>query len=293
MQGRRSCLSLCSCEHFSGQASAGLDRAGLDRTSVVLRTPGPFPAAICHLDLGGPPHLCPSPHLDLDFGGAPHTFVPPLCVGMASSSHDIGFKRATLILFNVPYWKCEEGESLTTWWARIALPEELRTSIDDDDPDIIDFVFSERRIEGLSAEDLPKAHHMRGYLLQITIRSAEPETQRAHWHPAEQEGTAHYTQRYAARVCPALDFGAAGGQLCTQRQWLYKVLAAMPPESVQRLRQELQICCTEYLGQLALAQTNMTKNNYKQHRRRWLAFKDFIPREVPKAVPGKIPLKSH
>ena len=138
MQGRRSCLSLCSCEHFSGQASAGLDRAGLDRTSVVLRTLGPFPAAICHLDLGGPPHLCPSPHLDLDFGGAPHTFVPPLCVGMASSSHDIGFKRATLILFNVPYWKCEEGESLTTWWARIALSEELRTLIDDD-LGIIDF----------------------------------------------------------------------------------------------------------------------------------------------------------
>ena len=48
---------------------------------------------------------------------------------MANSSHDIGFKRATLILFNVPYWKCEEGESLTTWWARIALPEELRTSL--------------------------------------------------------------------------------------------------------------------------------------------------------------------
>ena len=95
---------------------------------------------------------------------------------MANPSHDIGFKRATLILFNVPYWKCEEGESLTTWWARIALPEELRNSIDDD-PDIVDFVFSVRRIEGLSAEDLPKAHHMRGYLMQMTIRSAEPETQ--------------------------------------------------------------------------------------------------------------------
>ena len=93
---------------------------------------------------------------------------------MASSSHDIGFKRATLILFNVPYWKCKEGESLTTWWARIALPEELRTSVDDDDFDIIDFVFSERRIEGLSAEDLPKAHHIRGYLLQRAIRSESP-----------------------------------------------------------------------------------------------------------------------
>ena len=63
---------------------------------------------------------------------------------MASSSHDIGFKRATLILFNVPYWKCEEGESLTTWWARIALPEELRTSIYDD-PDIIDFGLNDFR----------------------------------------------------------------------------------------------------------------------------------------------------
>ena len=73
---------------------------------------------------------------------------------------------------------------------------------------------------------------------------------------------------------------------------MYKVLAAMPPESVQRLRQELHICCTEKLGQLALAQTSMTKSNSKQRRRRWLAFKDFIAREVPKAVPGEIPLKT-
>jgi hypothetical protein len=145
---------------------------------------------------------------------------------MASSSRDIGFKHAALILFNVPYWRCEEGESLTTWWARIALPEELRTLIDDD-LDIIDFVFSERRIASHWVDDLQKARHMRGHLLQMTIRSAEPETQRVHWHPAEQEGTV-YTQRYAARVCPALDFGAAGGQPLTHRQWCSRFWPTCP-----------------------------------------------------------------
>ena len=181
---------------------------------------------------------------------------------MAAASHDIQFKRSTLILFNVPYWKCDEGEPLTTWWARIDLPIELLNPIDDN-PDIVDFVFSERRIEGLSAEDLQKAHHMRGYLLQMTIRSEEPETRRVHWHCAKQADPV-YTQRYAARVCPALDFGAAGGLPLTHRQWLFKVLADMPLESAERLKHELKLCGTEKLRQLALAQPSMT--NKQLHR---------------------------
>ena len=87
---------------------------------------------------------------------------------------------------------------MTTWWARIELPEKFLKKIDDN-PDIVDFVFSERRIEGLSAEDLQKAHHMRGCLLQMAIRSEEPETRRVHWHRAKQADQV-YTQRYAARV---------------------------------------------------------------------------------------------
>jgi hypothetical protein len=61
---------------------------------------------------------------------------------------------------------------------------------------------------------------------------------------------------------------------------------------VQRLRQELQLRCTEKLGQLARAQNSMTRNNHKQHRRRWLSFQDFLAKEVPTAVPGDIPLKT-
>ena len=39
------------------------------------------------------------------------------------------------------------GGPLTTWWARIELPEEFPNRIDDN-LDIVDFVFSERRIDG-------------------------------------------------------------------------------------------------------------------------------------------------
>ena len=95
---------------------------------------------------------------------------------MATASHDIRFKRSNLILLNSPYWKFDEGEPLTTWWARIDLPEEFRNRIDNN-TDIVDFVFSERRIETTLAEDFPKARHMRGYLLHVTVNSDERDAQ--------------------------------------------------------------------------------------------------------------------
>ena len=68
------------------------------------------------------------------------------CIGMASASHDIRLRRFTLVLLNVPFWKTPE-ESLTEWFARIELPEEFQAGIDNNNVDIVDFVFSERRIE--------------------------------------------------------------------------------------------------------------------------------------------------
>ena len=55
------------------------------------------------------------------------------------------------------------------------LPEEFRTGIDNHD-DIVDFVFGERRIEETSPDDMFKARHVRGYLLQTTVSSEEPDT---------------------------------------------------------------------------------------------------------------------
>ena len=83
---------------------------------------------------------------------------------MSSANHDIRLRRSTLILLNVPYWKIPE-ESLTVWFARIELPEEFRAGIDNNNVDIMDFVFSERRTEGTAPADIAKAHHIRGYLL--------------------------------------------------------------------------------------------------------------------------------
>ena len=67
------------------------------------------------------------------------------CVGMASASRDIQLRRSTLALLNVPFWKTPE-ESLTEWFARIELPNEFQAGIDNNNVDIVDFVFSERRI---------------------------------------------------------------------------------------------------------------------------------------------------
>ena len=114
---------------------------------------------------------------------------------------------------------------------------------------------------GLSAEDLQKARHMRVYMLQLTINSDEPDARRAHWHYARQAPLI-FTQRYVARVCPPLDFGAAGGQPHVYRQWLFKVLADMPPDSAHRLQHELELCVKEKLHQLARAQEGMTKHNH-------------------------------
>ena len=63
--------------------------------------------------------------------------------------------------------------------ARVDLPEEFRTGIDNND-DIVDVVCGERRIEGTSPEDMSKAHKVRGYLLQMTVSSDELDAKRAH-----------------------------------------------------------------------------------------------------------------
>ncbi len=75
------------------------------------------------------------------------------CVGMASASHDIRLIRPTLVLLNVPFCRTPE-ESLIEWFARIELPEEFQAGIDNNNLDIVDFVFGERRIEGTAAPDL-------------------------------------------------------------------------------------------------------------------------------------------
>ena len=84
------------------------------------------------------------------------------CVGMAAASHDIWSRRSTLVFLSVPFWKTSE-ESLIEWFARIELPEEFQAGIDNNNVDIVDFVFSELRIEGVAAPDLSKAHHMHSY----------------------------------------------------------------------------------------------------------------------------------
>ena len=65
---------------------------------------------------------------------------------MASASHDIRLRRSKIVLINVHVWRTKD-ESLTKWFARIELPEEFRAGIDNNNADIVDFVFSERRIE--------------------------------------------------------------------------------------------------------------------------------------------------
>ncbi|MFM7981328.1 MAG: hypothetical protein ACKPKO_18630, partial [Candidatus Fonsibacter sp.] len=99
---------------------------------------------------------------------------------MASANHDIRLRRCALILLNVPYWKIAE-ESLTVWLARIEVPAEFHAGVDNNNADIVDFIFSERRNEGTAPADISKAHHVRGYLLQATVATYEPDTKRAHW----------------------------------------------------------------------------------------------------------------
>ena len=108
---------------------------------------------------------------------------------MASASHDIRLRRSTLVLLNVHFWMTQE-ESLTEWFARIELPEEFRAGIDNNSVDIVDFVFSERRLAGTAPADIPKANHIRGYLLQAAVMTDEPATKRAHWSPAQKDPNA-------------------------------------------------------------------------------------------------------
>ena len=109
------------------------------------------------------------------------------CVGLASASHDIRWRRSTLVLLNVPYWRTPE-ESLTASFARIELPEEFHAGIDDNNnADIVDFVFSELRIEWNAPAEISKAHHVRGYSLQVTVITDEPDTKRAYWYWANQD----------------------------------------------------------------------------------------------------------
>ena len=66
---------------------------------------------------------------------------------MASASHDIQLRRSTLVFLNVPFWQISE-ESLIEWIARIELTEEFQAGINRiNSVDIVDFIFSERRIE--------------------------------------------------------------------------------------------------------------------------------------------------
>ncbi|MFM7985775.1 MAG: hypothetical protein ACKPKO_41320, partial [Candidatus Fonsibacter sp.] len=69
-----------------------------------------------------------------------------------------------MILLNVPYWKIAE-EPLTMWLARLEVPEEFHAGVDSNNVVIVDFIFCERRIDGATAADMFKAHHVRGYLL--------------------------------------------------------------------------------------------------------------------------------
>ena len=115
----------------------------------------------------------------------------------------------------------------------------------------MNLIFSERRIESTTPQDLGRAHHIRGYLLQVRLATDVLDTKRAHWHAAQQGATQQQTtqrqpehppfrQRFVARVTPALDVGPAGGQP-GNRQWLFQILGTMPPESRLRLVKELEL----------------------------------------------------
>ena len=99
-------------------------------------------------------------------GGAPRILGvrSPLCLdGPCQPRHPVEALRAGPPQRAV--WTTPE-ESLTVWFARLELPEEFHAGIDNNNVDIVDFVFSERRFEGIAPADISKAHHVRGYLLQ-------------------------------------------------------------------------------------------------------------------------------
>ena len=54
------------------------------------------------------------------------------------------------------------------------MPEEFRVGIVSNNVDIVDFFFSERRIEGAAPADIAKARHIRCYLLQVVVMTDEP-----------------------------------------------------------------------------------------------------------------------
>ena len=157
----------------------------------------------------------------------------------------------------MPVWRNQE-ESLTAWFARIELPEEFHAGTDDNNVHMVDFTFSERRIEGTAPAEISKAHHVRGYLLQMMVMTDEPDAKRAHWYRAQRDPYREYQERpepppfnrrHVARVCPALDFGAAGGpplkkntHTNTQRHMLFWTLGTMPPGSRLCRSKELVLC---------------------------------------------------
>ena len=205
-----------------------------------------------------------------------------MAASSSSSSRDIRYKRATLILFNVPYWQSEKQETLPEWWARIGLPASAEITFGRN-PQIVDFVFSERRIEGLGAEDLQRAHHFRGYLVQTSIGSEKVTPIRFHWHPAQMQraGDTVFNQRYASIVSPPLDLeSAAATPSDDERRWLFRILADMPPDSAHRFCQELEARVQEKLRQLAEAAPGMSKNNHKAHKRGWTTFQEFVAAQL-------------